>query len=117
MIARTKRSIQESIYSFFRSDRERGLIAGMLLGDRSLLPAEDYQLFIDSGIVHIIAVSGAHMMTLVLFLQLLLFFLPFYVRVAVIIPCIIAYGALCGLDGSVLRAVIMGTLSLFALFL
>jgi len=116
LIARTKSNIQASIYRVFGQDSHRWLIAGMLLGDRSLLPADDYQLFIDSGIVHIIAVSGAHMITVVLFLQLLLFFLPFYMRIAIIIPCIIAYGALCGLDGSVLRAVIMGTLSLLALF-
>jgi ComEC/Rec2-related protein len=111
-----KTNIQQRINTTFTTNSQRWLVAGMLLGDRSLLPQDDYQLFIDSGIVHIIAVSGAHIVTLVLFLQLLLFFLPFYFRIAIIIPCIIGYGALCWLDGSVLRAVIMGTLSLLALF-
>jgi len=31
---------------------------GVLIGDRSLLEEETYDSFVDSGLVHIIAVSG-----------------------------------------------------------
>jgi ComEC/Rec2-related protein len=116
IIEQRRFSLKEHIAQTFSNDSSRWLIAGMLLWDRSLLPADDYQLFIDSGIVHIIAVSGAHMVTVVLFLQLILFFVPFYLRIAIIIPCVIFYAMLCGLDGSVMRAAIMGSLSLLALF-
>lgn len=109
-------SIQSSSATTYVNDRTQWLVAGMLIGDRSMMSDDDYQLFIDSGIVHIIAVSGWNIVMLVLFLQLLLFWLPFYARIASIVPCIIVYALVCWLDASVLRATIMGSLSLIALF-
>lgn len=115
-IDRWKSTIQSSNQSSYTNDRTQWLVAGMLIGDRSLMGDDDYQLFVDSGIVHIIAVSGWNIVMLVLFLQLILFRLPFYARIALVIPCIIIYALICGLDASVLRATIMGSLSLIALF-
>lgn len=111
-----KSAIQSSSAAAYANNRTQWLVAGMLIGDRSMMSNDDYQLFIDSGIVHIIAVSWWNIVMLVLFLQLLLFWLPFYVRVALIIPCIIIYALICWLDASVLRATIMWSLSLIALF-
>jgi ComEC/Rec2-related protein len=108
--------IQSSSAASYSNPRTQWLVAGMLIGDRSLMSDNDYQLFIDSGIVHIIAVSWWNIVMLVLFLQLILFRLPFYLRIGLIIPCIIVYALICGLDASVLRATIMGSLSLIALF-
>ncbi len=116
LIDQRKSSIQFSNTTAYTNNRTQWLVAGMLIGDRSMMSDDDYQLFIDSGIVHIIAVSWWNIVMLVLFLQLLLFRLPFYVRIAVIIPCIIIYALICWLDASVLRATIMGSLSLLALF-
>lgn len=73
-------------------------------------------MYIDSGLVHIIAVSGGNVVMLTVFLSFLFFFIPFYLRTGVIILCIIGYGMLCGADSSVVRAVLMGSLSLIALF-
>lgn len=67
----------------------------MLIGDRSMMTEDDYKLFIDSGIVHIIAVSGGNIVMLVLFLQLILFWVPFYARIVIILPCVILYALLC----------------------
>ena len=53
---------------------------------------------------------------IVVFLHFLLFFLPYYIRLGVIILTIIGYGLVCGLDSSVFRAVIMGGMSMIALF-
>lgn len=111
-----KSNIQSSSAVSYKNQRTQGLVAGMLIGDRSFMSDDDYQLFIDSGIVHIIAVSGWNIVMLVLFLQLILFWLPFYARIIVIIPCIIIYALICWLDASVLRATIMWSLSLIALF-
>lgn len=111
-----KSNIQSSSVTPYTNQRTQGLVAGMLIGDRSLMSDDDYQLFIDSGIVHIIAVSWWNIVMLVLFLQLLFFWLPFYMRIALIIPCIIVYALICWLDASVLRATIMWSLSLIALF-
>ena len=79
----------------------------MLIGDKSEIPESDYQNFVDSGLVHLIAVSGGNVLMIVVFLQLVLFRLPFYVRIAVILCTIVVYGFVCGLDSSVFRAVIM----------
>ncbi len=92
------------------------LLRGLLLGDRSGIPKKSYQTFIDSGLVHIIAVSGGNMVMLVLLLHVLLFFLPYYVRLVIILFGLLFYGLLCGLDSSVLRALLMWWLTMVALF-
>jgi len=53
---------------------------------------------------------------IVVFLQCILFFMPFYIRLGVILLTIIGYGFICGLDSSVFRAVLMGGMSMVALF-
>jgi competence protein ComEC len=93
------------------------LVLGMLIGDKSSISASDYQLFINSGLVHLVAVSGGNIVMLVAFLTAIFFFIPFYPRVILILICIIGYGILCGMDSSVLRAVVMGGLSLLAILL
>ena len=53
---------------------------------------------------------------IVVFLQCILFFIPFYVRLGLILFTIIGYSLICGLDSSVFRAVLMGGMSMIALF-
>lgn len=96
---------------------ERGaLLLGMLIGDKSQLSDQAYQNFILSGIVHIIAVSGGNLVMIIIFLSAVLFFLPFYLRNAVVILGVVAFALLCGGDSSVVRALVMAVLSLVALF-
>jgi competence protein ComEC len=89
---------------------------GMLIGDRSHIPNQEYQSFVSSGLVHIIAVSGGNILMIVVFLSAVLFFLPFYLRIAIILLTVLVYSAICGIDSSVIRATLMGGLSLLALF-
>ncbi|MBU0627382.1 ComEC/Rec2 family competence protein [Patescibacteria group bacterium] len=44
------------------------MVLGMLIGDRSEIPPDDYQTFVDSGLVHLIAVSGGNIIMIVVFL-------------------------------------------------
>jgi len=111
-----KRSIQEKVVEAYGENRISGLILWMLIGDKSEIPEMEYQQFIDSGLVHLIAVSGWNILMIVVFLQFLLFFLPFYLRIFVILSTIIWYSFICGLDSSVFRAMLMGGLSMVALF-
>ena len=111
-----KKNIQEKIIEYYGKNKVSGLILGMLIGDRSQIPDSEYQSFINSGLVHLVAVSGGNVLMIVIFLQFILFFLPFYVRLGVILLTIIEYGCICGLDSSVFRAVLMGGMSMFALF-
>jgi competence protein ComEC len=53
---------------------------------------------------------------IVVFLQCILFFIPFYIRLGLILLTIIGYSLICGLDSSVFRAVLMGGMSMVALF-
>ncbi|MBP6910054.1 ComEC/Rec2 family competence protein [Patescibacteria group bacterium] len=88
----------------------------MLIGERSYLAKEDYQSFISSGLVHIIAVSGGNIVLIVAFLSAILFFIPYYIRLTLISAAIVLYACICGFDSSVVRAVTMALIGIMALF-
>ncbi|HPC34371.1 MAG TPA: ComEC/Rec2 family competence protein, partial [Candidatus Absconditabacterales bacterium] len=115
-IQKIRKGLQKMVVSAYGENKQAGLILGMLVGDRSQIPPDDYQGFVKSGLVHIIAVSGGNIIMIVVFLGAILFFLPFYVRNAVILLTIILYSMICGLDSSVFRATVMGGLGMLALF-
>ncbi len=115
-IKQMKKWLQEKIIEIYGKNRISGLILGMLIGDKSQIPESEYQSFINSGLVHLVAVSGGNILMIVVFLQFILFFLPFYVRLGLILLTLIGYGLICWLDSSVFRAVLMGGISMFALF-
>jgi len=66
-----------------------GLIGGMTIGDKSLFTPEWYQQFVDSGLVHLIAVSGGNIALVVLFLGLVLFRVPVYLRMIILMVAIV----------------------------
>lgn len=111
-----RRWLQKNVIDDYGKNRVSGLILWMLIGDRSQIPKADYQWFIDSWLVHLIAVSGWNIVMIVVFLSFVLIFLPFYTRNFVILCMIIFYALICGLDSSVFRAVIMWWLGMIALF-
>ena len=108
--------LQNLVKASYGNGKTAGLVLGMLIGDKSQIPQSDYQSFIDSGLVHLIAVSGGNIIMIVVFLGFILLRLPFYLRNFLILLCIIIYGFLCGMDSSVFRAVIMWGLGMVALF-
>ena len=114
-LSTTRTRLKERIQKVF-PDKEAALLLGMLIGDKSQLETEAYQNFVNSGIVHIIAVSGGNLVMIVVFLSAVLFWVPFYIRNGLIILGVIAFALLCGGDSSVLRALIMAVLSLLAVF-
>ena len=111
-----KRSLQSQISSIYWDGRNAWLILWMLIWDKSQIPKLDYQNFIDSWLVHLIAVSWWNIIMLTIFLWFALFFLPFYVRNFVILLSIVLYSLVCWMDSSVLRAVLFGWLGMMALF-
>ncbi len=115
-IKQMKRGIQEMVIASYGKNKISGLLLGMLIGDKSQIPESDYQRFINSGLVHLIAVSGGNILMIVVFLQCILFFIPFYIRVGVILFTIVGYSLICWLDSSVFRAVLMGAMSMIAIF-
>lgn len=106
--------LQENISSKYTS-RTAWLLEWMLIGWRAGLEETEYENFITSWLVHIIAVSGSNIMMVVLLLGFLLFRVPFYLRIIFIGVTIIAYSIVAWLDSSVMRALVMGCTMLLAL--
>ena len=115
-IQKIRKNLQNMIISAYWETPQAGLVLWMLVWDRSQIPSDDYQTFIDSWLVHIIAVSGWNIVMIVVFLSAILFFIPFYPRNAIVLLTVILYSLICWLDSSVFRAAIMWWLSLLALF-
>lgn len=111
-----RKFIYSRISQLYGTSNEAWLLLGMLVGSKSLLSKDEYQWFISSWLVHLIAVSGGNIMMLSIFLGRVLFWMPYYVRLFFISLWIIGYGTLCGWDSSVIRAVIMGLLGIIALY-
>ncbi len=115
--SKIRHNLQQKLYKTYTNDRTAWLVLWMLIWDKSKFTKAEEQLFIDSGLVHLVAVSGGNIVMLVTFLTAILFFIPFYARITLILLAVLSYGIICGMDSSVLRAVLMGSLSLLALLL
>ena len=58
-------NFRQSIISYLLSFSEvtkptKGFLVALLTGDKSYLEKTDYQLFRESGIIHVLAISGLH---------------------------------------------------------
>jgi competence protein ComEC len=94
---------------------QASLLAGILLGIESGIPASVRQAFIDSGTMHIVAISGFNITLLAgLFMAVLAHPLGRWRGTLVSMGLIGVYTLLVGANASVVRAAIMGILSLFA---
>lgn len=107
--------LSQRIEKTYQNNKTAWLVLGMLIWDKSKFSKSEYQLFVDSGLVHLVAVSGGNIVMLVAFLTAILFFVPFYARITLILLAVLGYWIICWMDSSVLRAVLMGSLSLLAL--
>lgn len=116
LVLQMRAYVKKIILSTYHQDKYWWLMLGMVVWDRSLMPKDDYDGFIESGLVHLIAVSGGNISMIVIFIGLVLFFLPYYIRIGVILVSIILYSLVCGLDSSVFRAMIMWWLTIFAIY-
>lgn len=67
-LRRTLRNRAESLLESAISDDVRPVADAMLLGDRSMLPREMRTIFVESGTVHLLAISGLHIGILMAFL-------------------------------------------------
>lgn len=95
-----------------------GILLGMLLGQKEEIAPEDYRDFQKSGLVHVFAVSGLH----VGFLAALAGFILSLFRISplskMLISCgiLFLYGSITGWPVSVIRAVIMASLAMAAVY-
>lgn len=88
---------------------ERGLVAALLFGDRSGLPAVLQDSYRRAGVLHVIAVSGAQvaLVAAIGWRVMKRLRLPRAVATSVLCAGVAAYAAVAGAEASVLRATIM----------
>jgi len=115
-IDKIRSRMQNTVISIFWENKYSWLLLGLFIGDKSMIPSDNYDTFVNSWLVHIIAVSGGNIAMVLILLSFLLSFLPFYVRNGFLIVWIIFYAMICGSDASVFRAAVMWSLTLIALF-
>lgn len=90
------------------------LAEGLLLGVTDNISEEDMLNYRDSGITHILALSGFNIAIIIAFMRLLLKRTAPAVRLIVTSLVIIAYGFITAFPASLVRAGIMGVVLLFA---
>ncbi len=96
---------------------ERALVAGFLLGDTRDLPPEVLDQFRDSGLSHLLAVSGANVAFVLALVGPLLRRSPRALRVAATLAVLLVFGAMTRWEPSVLRACAMAACAVLALHL
>ncbi len=90
-------------------EQSAGVLYALITGDRNAVDDEIVTLFENTGIVHLLAVSGLHVgvvVSLFVFLTRRLRLHPLVELVIVFVP-LLAYAYLCGFGPSVVRAVVM----------
>lgn len=88
------------------------LLIGMLLGEKTYIPPELKDVFIESGIMHILAVSGLHVgiIAAAIFIFLNSLRIPKRVKLITVVLILIMYAFITGFRPSVVRATIMFSL-------
>lgn len=96
---------------------EAGLAAGLLLGVTVSLGEALEQAFRDSGIIHIVVLSGYNMMLVVtFFMYVLAFVLPYRARLLVGLSGVWVFALVVGFSATVTRAAIMASILLLVRF-
>ncbi len=88
------------------------LINGLLLGARKGFSVEVTEFLAITGLTHIVAVSGYNISLVILFIDKLFVFVPRNIRFYVICIFLALFAIITGLSASVLRATIMGVISI-----
>ena len=124
-----KFSLQEFCYqieqSFLQSmyqampENDANMIFAMLFGVYNNIEKNILEAYSITGIIHILSVSGSHISLISLFLLSLGKFLhlPRFLNLILLLIIIIFYTILCGASVPVVRASVMGLLSIIALYL
>jgi competence protein ComEC len=96
--------------------REAAVVRGMVLGDRSLMPEELEKSFQISGVTHVLAISGQHVVILaaVIYFAIRIFAIPPTIRSGVTIGLIWLYILIAGAPPSAIRAGVVATFVLAA---
>lgn len=79
---------------YFSNSEFSYLHAGFIVGKRSGVPKRVLDLFKENGVMHILAISGAHVAIIISFIMLLINFLPLTPKPALLLVMLILWGYL-----------------------
>ena len=105
-IFQVRKSIYKTILKY-HSKQTASLLKSLLLADRSDIDYETKTGFINSGVMHVLAVSGLHTGFIILFLLLIFGRLNVYFRSIVVIIGLVLFLLITGMPVSVFRASVM----------
>jgi competence protein ComEC len=96
--------------------QEAAVVRGMVLGDRSLIPEDLEEAFQESGITHVLAISGQHVAVLaaVIYFAMRALALPTTFRICVTLVLMWLYILVAGAPPSAIRAGVVATFVLAA---
>ncbi|MFH1525568.1 MAG: DNA internalization-related competence protein ComEC/Rec2 [Bacteroidota bacterium] len=114
IIHNARKVINEKIESF-HSANASALLKGLLLADRKNIDDETEENFINSGVIHVLAVSGLHVGFIALIFIFLFSRLNIYVRYILTIIGLIMFLLITGNPPSVFRATLMAVIMIISL--
>lgn len=109
----------KAIFKKYMNHKYAPFLIGTILGDRSEILPETTDHFTKSGLLHILAISGANMVVIassIMFISKLIK-LSFFKKILIIIVIILSYTYLVGYEASIIRASIITILTMLALIL
>ncbi|HEX2867589.1 MAG TPA: DNA internalization-related competence protein ComEC/Rec2 [Ignavibacteriales bacterium] len=110
---RVRKSIDHVFYEY-QTKACASLLRGFLLADRSEVEEDVQTDFINTGVVHILAVSGSNVVLIIMIFTLLLGRFNIVVRSVITLLGLFLFLIITGSTPSVLRAVIMGAVAILA---
>ena len=111
-----RKSLDEKIRKI-NDSRTAGLLRSLLLADRSLLSSDVKRNFVNSGVIHVLAVSGLHVGYILLIALFLFGRFNLYFRFFFTILALVVFMFVTGMPASVVRASLMAIFSILSLLL
>ncbi len=108
-----RKEIDKTIHDL-HNPQTAGLLRGLILADRSEIDYETKNEFINSGVVHILAVSGLHVGYVLIIFIFIFGRFGIYLRSTLTIIGLLAFMFLTGVPPSVFRATLMAIIIIFA---
>lgn len=116
LVFNIRRGIDRQIRMIYDS-RTSGFLRGILLADRGEISYDTKTDFINSGVIHILAVSGLHVGYILLIFALLFGRLSIYPRAIFTIAGLLVFLLITGVPASAFRATVMAVILILALLL
>lgn len=109
MIHESRSLVVDGLRRFIPGKKEQGLAEALLIGYKDDLDKDLVQAYADTGVVHVIAISGLHLG--LIYWMLLRLTVPLrrmpWLRAALIIACLWIFSLMAGAQPSVLRSAVM----------